>query len=469
MSYTKEDLQSMFKKRDKYMQTALNVYEKNTDQNGDFKNQAAEADFSRLLMKINDTADAIKAMAPEAAPGHNYDFINKNLVGIEALLTAIEVEHQTPVNPPIHASLGAHNSEESRGACLTAESKKFKNMFGAGCWQASLSNGGFRNFNDYLKTLHSGRFDERLRGAMIEGVPSEGGFSVPEEFAAFLLDNSLESEIVRPRAQVWPMKSESRKIPAWDGNDHTSKLFGGLSGVWLGEAQSSTRQSAKLRLIQLFAKKLACFSQASNELIADGLSFEDQLGQAMIKSMGWSMDYAFLNGSGAGQPLGVINDPALITVSKESGQATSSIVYENLIKMFARLAPQCIQNAVWVANATTIPQLLTLTIPIGTGGSVVPVMTESNGEFRILTRPVIFTEKVQALGTKGDIILADFSQYAIGLRKEVSLDKSNAPGWTEDLTDYRTIIRVDGQGTWNKPITPQHGDTLSWCVTLEAR
>jgi len=63
-------------------------------------------------------------------------------------------------------------------------------------------------------------------------------------------------------------------------------------------------------------------------------------------------------------------------------------------------------------------------------------------------KEVLFTEKCPALGAKGDLILADLSQYAIGMRKEIALDRSNVPGWMEDMTDYRVIVRVDGQGTW---------------------
>lgn len=76
---------------------------------------------------------------------------------------------------------------------------------------------------------------------------------------------------------------------------------------------------------------------------------------------------------------------------------------------------------------------------------------------------------MKSLGTQGDVALVDFSQYTIGLRKEVSIDKSNAPGWTEDMTDFRVIVRVDGQGTWNEAITPKNGDSLSWAVTLAER
>ena len=94
---------------------------------------------------------------------------------------------------------------------------------------------------------------------------------------------------------------------------------------------------------------------------------------------------------------------------------------------------------------------------------------EEASRFTLLGKKIIFTEKCPALGAKGDLILADLSQYAIGMRKEIALDRSNVPGWMEDMTDYRVIVRVDGQGTWDKPVTPKNGTTLSWAVALEAR
>lgn len=66
-----------------------------------------------------------------------------------------------------------------------------------------LSHDGFRSQNDFMEVLHSGRFDNRLvRSSMDEGVGEDGGFSVPEEFAAQWRDDSLESENIRPLTQV---------------------------------------------------------------------------------------------------------------------------------------------------------------------------------------------------------------------------------------------------------------------------
>lgn len=360
-----------------------------------------------------------------------------------------------------------HNRRAITGG--PAMDRSYRGMF-CGDPGANLSNGGFNDFEEFLSILNSGRHDPRLiQNVMREGVGSEGGFAVPEEFGAWLLDASLESEIVRPRATIWPMTTETRKIPSWDGSNHSTNLFGGFSGVWLAEAGTATRQTAKLKLLQMIAKKLAIYTQASRELIQDGMSFEGQLGVALIAATGWFMDDAFLNGNGVGKPRGILSDPALITVSKEGAQVADTIIYENIIKMFARMHPACLQKAVWICNQTTLPQLMSLIVSHGVTGTFYPAVQNANGKFYLLGKEIILTEKTPKLGDVGDIILADLSQYAVGLRQDLVVDKSNAPGWTEDLTDYRVIARVDGMGTWKEPVTPKNGDSLSWCVTLEAR
>ena len=349
---------------------------------------------------------------------------------------------------------------------LPARGKKYRDMFCKNGYGVSRSD--FENFRDYIASV-AGGVDKRLSKVQVEGTPELGGFAVPEEYAAFIFDVALESEIIRPRATVWALGAPTRKIPAFDSANHTDGLLGGLSADWLAEGETAKRKTAKLRLMTLTANKLACFTQISNELAADGMRFEEQLLQGMVKGVGWYLDYYFIHGTGAGMPLGILNDPALLVVTKDSSQAAGTITYDNVVNMFSRLAPGCFKNAVWIANPTVIPQLLTMAFKIGAAGSQVQVFKEESGKYTILGKEVIFTEKCPALGNKGDLMLCDLTQYAIGIRKEIALDRSIAPGWLEDLTDFRAIVRADGQGLWNKPITPKNGTPLSWCVALAAR
>jgi HK97 family phage major capsid protein len=381
-----------------------------------------------------------------------------------ATLEAAEQRH----TPPRRSKPDAFGTPGRR--VLRNTGKTYGAMFG----RETLSQDGWESFDAYLEAVHSGLHHERLRpgytAGMTEGTPSAGGYMVPEQYVARMLDKSLESEIVRPRCQVEPMTTETKTIAGFNDADHSSgSLFGGFTVQWLKEGGTGTNQAPKFRKIKLEAKKLCIFTLASNELVADGMSFEQMLGEALTGACGWGLDYAALRGSGQGEPLGMLSDPALITVSKETDQPAATIVYENVVKMFARIHPACVGNSVWVANPATIPQLMMLSIPIGVGGTHVPVLQQSGNSFSMLTRPVLFTEKMPTLGTKGDLSLCDFSQYTIGLREGAAIDKSQHVGWQTDETGYRLIMRVDGQGRWKSAFTPANGSTLSWCVTLETR
>lgn len=309
-----------------------------------------------------------------------------------------------------------------------------------------------------------------FRASMLSSPPSSGGFAIPEPLAAQWLDDSIESEIIRPRATVWPMESATRKVPGWDTATQTSgTLFGGFAMEFLGEEGEGTKQTGKLRAIQLTAKKGAIFVDISNELREDGQGFEAQLDRAMRTSIGYGLDKYFIGGVGAGQPLGIRNAGSKISITKETGQKADTLVWESLTKMFSRMYPAGLQRAVWLANPSTVPQLLTLSIAVGTGGSYIPVMTRGANGFEILNRPVLFTSHMPTLGDADDIMFVDLSQYCIGIRREVKLEKSIIPGWTKDLMSYRVLLRFDGQAMWDKAITPENGVTLSWRVGLAER
>ena len=83
-------------------------------------------------------------------------------------------------------------------------------------------------------------------------------------------------------------------------------------------------------------------------------------------------------------------------------------------------------------------------------------------------RPLIFTEKNPALGTRGDVMLIDPTQYAVGQRSELIVETSNAVGWLRDVVSMRAIVRHDGQSLWSAPQTPlDGGNTLSPIVVLD--
>jgi HK97 family phage major capsid protein len=84
-------------------------------------------------------------------------------------------------------------------------------------------------------------------------------------------------------------------------------------------------------------------------------------------------------------------------------------------------------------------------------------------------RPVIAVEQCPALGTVGDIILADLRHYIIidgGINPAISADVR----FLNDEIVWRFVLRVDGKSAFASPITPYAGSTTrSPFVALASR
>ncbi|MCK4537382.1 MAG: phage major capsid protein [Candidatus Krumholzibacteria bacterium] len=373
-------------------------------------------------------------------------------------------ENFPPITDGLDGTPGEYGLNRSkRAASITGRS--YRSMFPG----VDIDSGGFENFREFSHHVMYGIIDDRLKRSLVEGNGPDGGFTVPTEYSREVFDIALESEIVRSRATIYPMKSNERKVPGTVIGDHSSSLYGGVVCSWDNEGDTLSESEPTFRNITLNANKLTALGKASNEWAEDsvgGATVEKSFGGAL----GWTLDRAFFNGTGVGQPLGILSADCTIDVSKEGGQAASTILYPNLTSMLSRLHPACFGRSVWIAHPTTMPSLLELSITIGAGGSAVPVMSESNGQFKILTRPVIFSEKAQTLGTKGDIMLCDFSQYVIGLRKDIRLDTSKHVAFKSDELYYRGIVRVDGQPGWDEALTLADGSTtVSPFIVIETR
>ncbi|NIO06966.1 MAG: phage major capsid protein, partial [Deltaproteobacteria bacterium] len=192
----------------------------------------------------------------------------------------------------------------------------------------------------------------------------------------------------------------------------TGSRLGGVQGYWAAEAGEKTASKPDFRQLVLELKKMVGLVYATDELLADAAALERVIRQGFADEFGFMLDDAIVNGTGAGRPLGILNSPCLVTVNKETGQAAATIQVENLLKMWARCTNP--EKAHWLVNRDIIPQLYTMGITVGTGGSPIfmPAGGISGQPFNtILGRPVIAIEQAATLGTVGDIILADLSAY----------------------------------------------------------
>lgn len=343
--------------------------------------------------------------------------------------------------------------------------------------------GDFASASDYFRTIwHNAPQTAdrqarmaRIRAAFSSTVPSEGGFLIPEVLRSEILSVALESSIMRSRARVIPMDSLRVPFPAIDSAGQSSSVHGGVVAYWAEEGSALTASNPAFGRIVLEAKKLTAYTQIPNELISDSaVSLDAYVNQLFPEALAFYEDAAFLTGSGVGEPLGVLNtsNPATVVVPKESGQAAGTVKWENIVKMFSRMLPSSMGRAVWIASHDTFPQLATMGLAVGTGGSAVWL---GNGvaapPVTILGRPVVFTEKTPGvLGAQGDITFVDPGYYLIGDRQVMSAMSSPHFAFSSDQTAYRITQRVDGRPWLQNTITPKNGGpTLSPIVQLAVR
>lgn len=307
--------------------------------------------------------------------------------------------------------------------------------------------------------------------------PGAGGFLIPEIMRSELLQLALEESIVRSRATVIPMSTLRVPIPTVDDTSHVSSLFGGVVFYWTEEAASLTESTATFGKVVLDAKKLTGFFKVPAELLDDAPAFAGWFDARVPQGLAWFEDVAFMTETGVSTPEGFINSPASVQVAKESGQATGTIVWENIVKMYARMLPTSLKNAVWICSIDTFPQLATMALSVGTGGGPVWIGGYGNSggmdvpPMTILGRPVIFTEKTPALSTTGDINFVDLSYYLIGDRQQVRVDSSEHFLFQNNQVAYRIIERVDGRPWLQSALTPHNNsaNTLSPFVQVATR
>lgn len=325
-----------------------------------------------------------------------------------------------------------------------------------------------------LNTLRGPQLDKmrHLLDAYSEAVPSDGGFLVPESMRTEMLQVALESSIVRSRARVIPMDTLKVTFPMIDSTSNVSSVLGGMIAYWTEEAAELTESQARFGKIALEAWKLTLLAKLSNELLNDSMmSFTAWYEQTAPQVIRHFEDLAFMRGTGAGEPLGFLNNPATVVVAKESSQTANTIVWQNVIKMYARMLPTSLNSAVWLVSPNTFPELATMALTVGTGGSAVWLTNGASGPpMTILGRPVIVSEKMSALGTQGDIAFVDLGYYLIGDRQTLSTMASEHAAFTRDQVVLRTIERVTGRPWLQSAITPQNNsDQLSPFVELAVR
>ncbi len=357
---------------------------------------------------------------------------------------------------------------------------------------ASLGGGedpraGFRNFGEFALAVKDAcqpgkRPDDRLAihakaaSGLGEAFGSDGGFLVPTEYAQRLLERIFAPNNLLGMTDTYSIAGNSMSFPRnAESSRANGSRWGGVRAYWREEGDQATASKPTFGRLQLNLHKLFVLIHASDELLADaqGLALEQYLLRVATEEINFVVGDSIINGTGAGQPLGILQAPCLITVDKEFGQAAATVVAQNLVNMWSRLWAPCRSNAVWFINQDVESQLHTMTVGTGSAATLAylpPGGLSAKPYATLLGRPVVPVEWCATLGTVGDVILADLRHYVTITRGMIDAQMSIHLRFDYDESTFRFIFRVDGQPWWSAPLTPYKGTNTQSCfVALQTR
>jgi len=347
-------------------------------------------------------------------------------------------------------------------------------------------NNGFRSLGDFAMSVKNampgggGNIDPRLVRASgtaptstsTEGVGADGGYLVPPDYRTSIVEQVMGEDTLLGRTDQWITGSNQLVVPA---DETTSWGSTGVQGYWESEAGEKTQSKVALKEKTLRLNKLTALCPVSDELLEDASALDSYLRRKVAEVFNFKINLAIVQGTGVGEPQGILNCGCKIAVDAESGQSADTIVFENIVNMWSRMYGPSRANAIWLINQDIEPELYTMSFE-GTSSSVpayLPAGGLSSSPYSTLMgKPIIPTQACETLGDAGDIILADLKQYWTGLKSTGMRQDVSIHLWFDfDVTAFRFIMRLGGQCWWSAAISGRDTgtSTMSSFITLAAR
>ncbi len=306
---------------------------------------------------------------------------------------------------------------------------------------------GVKSLGDYFLAVYRGD-DKRLKN--IYGVKSlnetsgeDGGYTVPEEFMNTLLQATREASVIERLARVFPMKNKTLDIPVLkQTGDYVagqSQYFGGVKFVKVGEGEAITETQPTFEQITLTAHKQAGYTEVTQELMTDSpMTIESVLTSLVAGALAYRKDYLFINGSGAGEPLGIYNKPDVL-IKVDVTDATPTLA--EFAQMRSRLISSSYGKAVWLVN----PLLMHLIFALDNDAVGFLPNFQGKPTYTFMGIPIETSEVMPSTVANGGIMLADFGYYAVGQKQGISVKSSEHVSFLNDMVTWRFTWRGDGQ------------------------
>jgi HK97 family phage major capsid protein len=282
-------------------------------------------------------------------------------------------------------------------------------------------------------------FDAMRTKAMSSAVDSAGGFVVPEQ--------AVPQVIERLKAAMVTRQLGARTLPATGSPVTIPRVSTSATAYWLsGENSTITASDLGLQEISMTPKSCATRTILSNQLLELSAPAADTIIQDdIVSQLAIALDKAVIEGTGAsGQPLGIINDPDILTEA-----ISATVTYEEMVGFVDALA---VANSLrgklgWAMHPSLFTQLMKLKSENNTAGTdnleVSRHAIDAPAPTSILGYPYATTTSFTAATDANSVVFGNWDDVFIAEWGGIRLAASEHIGFDKDQTQVRAVLRAD--------------------------
>ncbi len=333
------------------------------------------------------------------------------------------------------------NSSRNPGYISDTGGASDPNVKSLGDWAMAVKRGDTKRLTDVYGT----------KAALSGDAGTTGGYLVPSEFMASILQVMETASPILSRVQTIPVTQPSGEWPALDqyvtptaGAGDTA-LAAGLVASMGAEGTASTETEPGFQKIEWRLRTINGHILASNEIEADTPQGLEALFRSVISiAVGAKREHYVLRGTGAGQPLGILNAAAAIGIAP----ATNSIfAWADALTMRSRFKNVTGGQPMWIIHPGVWPDIGVFESTAG-GGVFQANMSVALNQ-TILGWPIVESEHSPQDDNSGNVILADLGAYVLFQKGGIQIAFSEHAKFLEGQKAWRFEDRLDGQ-PWMK-------------------
>jgi len=410
---------------------------------------------SRQAAQLREQAHKIRHDLVDSTKSYSAEEVERMTGEIRSL--EMRAQAAAEFTPDAEVSRQGGDSELVRVDTQAAPRTEFAGMGDAMQQVRSVVVNAFPNLGSYVRAATRGPANQSEAAALkqidtmtrtITGSTNGGEFLLPltQVPEIFSIDNQQPG--LFQVARRYNVPGRSLRIPYLVQDEGTTVLNRPMAGkianvsiVGEGSTKPTREPTFGQRLLTMY--KYAAITQFGDELLGD--DFTGELPAEVTAAVGGQIvnkinEDITIDGGGTTEPIGALNaaNTSLLAVNRASA---GTFTAADAFSMYEKHTHG--PNSVWMISRRVLSKLFALQ---QTNNTMVTWLANlrDKPQMLLLGLPVIVTDLLPALGTKGDVALVNGDFYAMGLRQALTVESSIHVAFVQDVTTYRYVARAGG-------------------------